>query len=203
MARSNNMRTAAKGTLAGQSTLAATKRATQHADDGGLFRDAVRGITPLASTDRVPLGRQAPPSIAIQAAIDDFDPIDELRNATSTAEPSIDVAEATSFIRTGYSPLIVRRLRRGEWGPFDELDLHGATQVEARELLGNFLRRAVRGHRHCVRIIHGKGHGSVNRVPVLKTKVKGWLTMQDEVIAYCEAPPAMGGSGALLVLLKR
>ena len=54
----------------------------------------------------------------------------------------------------------------------------------------------------CVRVIHGKGLRSNNREPVLKTKVKHWLTQRVEVLAYCQARPADGGGGALLVLLK-
>jgi DNA-nicking Smr family endonuclease len=53
-----------------------------------------------------------------------------------------------------------------------------------------------------VRIIHGKGLGSVNREPVLKNKVRNWLIQKDEVLAFCQATPAEGGSGALMVLLK-
>ena len=53
-----------------------------------------------------------------------------------------------------------------------------------------------------MRVIHGKGIGSKNREPVLKTKVKHWLTRREEVLAYCQARPADGGSGALVVLLK-
>ena len=53
-----------------------------------------------------------------------------------------------------------------------------------------------------MRIIHGKGLGSLNRQPVLKDKTLRWLTQRQEVIAFCQAPPFAGGGGALLVLLK-
>jgi DNA-nicking Smr family endonuclease len=53
-----------------------------------------------------------------------------------------------------------------------------------------------------VRIIHGKGLGSKNREPVLKYKVRAWLTQREEILAYCEARPVDGGSGAMTVLLK-
>ena len=39
-----------------------------------------------------------------------------------------------------------------------------------------------------MRVIHGKGLTSPNREPVLKDKVRRWLTQRDEVLAYCEAP---------------
>ena len=61
--------------------------------------------------------------------------------------------------------------------------------------------RAHLGGVRCVRVIHGKGLGSKNREPVLKAKGKYWLTRREEVLAYCQARPVDGGSGALLVLL--
>lgn len=171
------------------------------AGDTALFQAAVRGTTPIADVGRISVSRQQP--TPIQSMIDDFDPIDELRNTGASTDLAQGADTNASFIRDGFSPLIVRRLRRGEWPVEDELDLHGASQLEARGLLGDFLKRAARGRRYCVRIIHGKGIGSVNRVPVLKIKVRHWLASRDDVIAYCEAPPAMGGGGALLVLMKR
>jgi DNA-nicking Smr family endonuclease len=53
-----------------------------------------------------------------------------------------------------------------------------------------------------VRIIHGKGLGSVNKEPVLKQKVRNWLVQKEEVIAFCQAKASDGGSGALVVLLN-
>jgi DNA-nicking Smr family endonuclease len=53
-----------------------------------------------------------------------------------------------------------------------------------------------------VRVIHGKGLTSPGREPVLKHKVRQWLSHWDDVLAYCEAPRQAGGGGAVLVLLK-
>jgi DNA-nicking Smr family endonuclease len=54
----------------------------------------------------------------------------------------------------------------------------------------------------CVRVIHGKGLGSLDKKPVLKSKVRNWLVQKEEVIAFCTARAADGGSGALMVLLQ-
>lgn len=97
---------------------------------------------------------------------------------------------------------MLRKLRRGHWILQGELDLHGARVDGARELLGAFLRDAIKHQRRCVRVIHGKGHGSIGKQPVLKGKVKNWLIQKDEVLAFCQAREHDGGGGALIVLLR-
>ncbi len=51
-------------------------------------------------------------------------------------------------------------------------------------------------------VVHGKGLGSKNREPVLRRKLAGWLAQRNEVLAFCQARPVDGGSGAVVVLLK-
>ena len=75
----------------------------------------------------------------------------------------------------------------------DELDLHGLNRLQAARDLADFLDQ---GGLRCVRIVHGKGHG------VLREMLRAALPARREVVAFVEAPPAQGGSGAVLVLLK-
>lgn len=171
-------------------------------DDLALFREAVRGAVPISGEPRISLGSKAAPPVPVQAMLDDYEALDELRQTTVTAESALDTGEEPSFIRTGLSPLLLRKLRRGHWVPERELDLHGATRTEARELLAQFLKECVRRRARCVRVIHGKGLGSKNGAPVLRARVRVWLAHREEVLAYCQPPPTMGGSGALMVLLK-
>jgi DNA-nicking Smr family endonuclease len=96
---------------------------------------------------------------------------------------------------------VPRRLRRGEWAIQAQVDLHGLRRDEARERLGGFLREAARHGLRCVRVVHGKGNGSPGRQSVLKGKVRSWLVQKAEVLAFVQAGPSDGGSGALLVLL--
>jgi len=117
-------------------------------------------------------------------------------------ERRLEHDEALSFRRPGISQEALAKLRRGHWVVQAALDLHGLRRDEARDAVGRFLPQAVRDGLRCVRIIHGKGLGSIDRKPVLKDKVLRWLVQREEVIAFCEAPPHTGGSGALLVLLR-
>jgi DNA-nicking Smr family endonuclease len=54
-----------------------------------------------------------------------------------------------------------------------------------------------------VRIVHGKGLRSRATGPVLKALTDRLLRRRDDVIAFASARPALGGTGAVVVLLKR
>jgi DNA-nicking Smr family endonuclease len=114
----------------------------------------------------------------------------------------MDTDENLSFARSGIGSDVLSKLRRGHWVIQSQLDLHGLRRDEARDRLGEFLRQARKNGHRCVRIIHGKGHGSVGKEPILKQKVRIWLAQKDEVMAFCQARAADGGAGALVVLLK-
>ncbi|GGY19151.1 Smr/MutS family protein [Paludibacterium paludis] len=105
------------------------------------------------------------------------------------------------FVRGGVNSGILKRLRGNHWPCSGQLDLHGCDRFQAQEVLTVFLHRA-RRRGNCVRIIHGKGFGSGGE-PVLKPVVRAWLRHHPDVLAFCEADDSAGGSGALLVLLKR
>lgn len=126
-----------------------------------------------------------------QAMSDDFD-VDSL----------LETDEELSFRRPGVPPGVLSKLRRGGWSLQAQIDLHGLRRDEAREALGRFLAScSVRGLR-CVRVVHGKGHGSPGREGILRVKVRRWLVQREEVLAFVQARPAEGGAGALVVLLQ-
>ena len=59
------------------------------------------------------------------------------------------------------------------------------------------------GGHACVRIIHGKGLRTVDGGSVLKALVDRLLRQRADVLAFASAPEAMGGTGAVLVLLAK
>jgi DNA-nicking Smr family endonuclease len=126
-----------------------------------------------------------------------------VRHALSPHADGADSSDAQAHLRPGMGPDVLRRLRRLEWRIDNELSVRRLTQAQAHEALDVFLRECLERGDRCVRVVHGKGVQSPNREPVLKGKVRAWLAQRDEVLAFCEAAPAEGGSGALLVLLKR
>ncbi len=111
--------------------------------------------------------------------------------------------EGLFFRRDGVSPDIPKKLRRGEWTVQARLDLHGLFVDEAREVFDKFVNDCrIRGFR-CFSVVHGKGIGSVGGQSVLREMVPRWVRQCEDVMAYAQAAPGSGGSGALIVLLSR
>jgi DNA-nicking Smr family endonuclease len=171
-------------------------------DEAALFRAAVRDAVPLRPSARSEPAPPAPPPVPVQSLLDEHAALHESRTAPLDDAAALESGDDLAYVREGISRQVLRRLRRGHWVVQDQLDLHGMNRAEAHEALAAFLRAAVRHARRCVRVVHGKGLGSKNREPVLKGKVKVWLARREDVLAFCQAPPAQGGSGAVLVLLR-
>jgi len=174
---------------------------TVAADEADIFRASVSDVTPLQHTKTV-VKRPRPHPVPVQKLRDERAVLRESLRDEPAWEIGLDTGEELSFSRPGIDARTLRRLRRGQWVTQDEIDLHGCNSSEARELLTGFLASCTRQGFRCVRIVHGKGLRSRNREPVLKRKVAAWLMMRNDVLAFCQAPRADGGSGAVVVLLR-
>lgn len=173
---------------------------TEHDRDGkNEFRKLVSGARPLKQ-DRVAPHRTRRRPIPQQSLRDQRS---VLASLLEEPDPEIETGEELSFARPGLQWSTLRKFRRGQYAVEAELDLHGRVVREAHLLIHAFLQDANLHGRRCVRIIHGKGRRSAGQVPVLKSKVNAWLRRRDEVLAFCSARPADGGTGAVYVLLRR
>ena len=170
--------------------------------DDDEFRRATRDVEPLPAPRRVRLSGPAVPPVPKQTRRDERAVLEESLRGPRSVDDAIESGEELVFLREGLSRQILRKLRRGHWVVQDDLDLHGMNRVQAAASVAEFLRRCRARRLRCVRIVHGKGLGSRNREPVLKGKLRKWLALRDEVLAFCQAPAADGGAGAVLVLLK-
>jgi len=164
-------------------------------DDAALFRAAVGNVKPLARQNRItprspprkPLLHPSPTAASIPDTLSDF-----------ASENAPD-----EYLSNGLSRMTLRKLRRGAWPIQDRLDLHGNNSDAARVLLQQFLSQAVQSDLRCVLVIHGKGLNSRGGEAVLRKLARHWLTQHPRIAGFCDAPPGEGGSGAVLVLLKR
>jgi DNA-nicking Smr family endonuclease len=160
----------------------------------------VRDVIPIKPPDRVmpELLKQhmLPNGIAKKMLEDERSALLESMSDEMDIERLLETDEGLSYRQVGIGQDIVRKLRKGHWIVQAQLDLHGLRVDEARERIAIFLQNCVKRELRC------KGLGSVNREPVLKSKVHKWLAQREEVLAWVQAGPADGGSGAVLVLIS-
>lgn len=171
-------------------------------EDEELFREAMQDVRPLQVEPRHLPARRKPRPRPRQREQDEAAVLREMLSDPVHPE-DLETGEELLFIRGGLQQRLIKRLRRGELAIEAELDLHGMFKQEAREAVVRFLDECRRHRIRCVRIIHGKGHGSHQKRPVLKQYVNHWLQQRDEILAFCSARPVDGGTGAIYVLLKR
>ncbi len=181
--------------------------------DEWLFDDAMRTVAPLALDPR---GRRGPLGARLDIgraprrsrAEDEAEAYAELADLVD-GDGVFDIASTDEYIEgsaPGIDRRLVRKLRRGDYAIQSHLDLHGLVQKEAHAEVDAYLDDArKKGHR-CVLIVHGRGLHSKDSVPVLKERLRVWLTrgrISRGVLAFATAKPADGGAGAVYVLLRK
>lgn len=175
-----------------------------------LFSLAMQGIKPIKQ-DRV-MPEPEDPTMLVQAMrarlrSDDQAVLEEL-DALVKGKSRFDITATGEYVEghvVSINPVIMKRLKKGEFALQGHLDLHGLTRDEARQALDTFILNAVALTERCLLIIHGRGLKSPEG-PVLKESVLTWLTtgrLAHHVLALCSAKPYDGGTGALYVLLRQ
>jgi len=169
-------------------------------EEARLFRDAVRGVKPLGTRTSAPVRPRARPRARFTRA----DRAAVLRESLDARDndPELAAGDELVYYRPEIQPLVVRRLRRGEYRVQREIDLHGLTVAEAKQALRQFLIQALESRVRCVRVVHGKGLRSGPRGPVLKAAVSAVLHRSGAVLAFVSARQVDGGTGAVYVLLE-
>ena len=170
--------------------------------DKKLFETAMRDVHTLAPSNLIQQNTPKPPPRAIQKERDAQAVLHESLSDELDLNWLLDSDDTLSYRTQGVARDALDKLRRGQWVIQAQIDLHGLRTDPAREAVSAFMQQCVKKNLRCVRIIHGKGLGSVGKIPVLKEKVKRWLVQKQEVLAFCQASPRDGGAGALLVLLQ-
>ena len=173
--------------------------------EGSSFSELMSDVTPIPASDRIRLKDKNQPGAsairhnrraATEHSIAEFEP-------TSSLAESVDAQETLSFHRSGVQEKVMQRLKNGEITFQDQIDLHGYRANIATTELEGFIQHAISYKLRAVLIIHGKAERKTGSAPVIKNLLNQWLPEQSEVLAFHSAPPRLGGTGALLVLLKR
>ncbi|QTF07704.1 endonuclease SmrB [Brenneria izadpanahii] len=159
-----------------------------------LFRASVSGAKKLRQDTYLhkPARRklsELPPRRALQEQVDaSFYFSDEF-------QPQLESDGPTRYVRPGVDHYELKKLRRGDYSPELFLDLHGLTQLQAKQELGALLAACRREHVYCACVMHGHGKH------ILKQQTPLWLAQHPDVLAFHQAPKEFGGSAALLVLV--
>ena len=178
-----------------------SKKSANSSQHYSEFQHAMQDVEPLRN-DKVIHDNPKPPAIPIKTIEDEEQVLVDMMS--DEYEPlDIQPGDILSYCRDGVQNRVFRKLRRGHYRISDELDLHGMNAKQAKEILLLYLQQVKQLESCCVRIIHGKGHRSSYKGPVLKRKVDHWLRLHGRVLAFHSALPCDGGTGAVYVLLKR
>lgn len=166
------------------------------------FHAAVADVRPLKTAARVVHEGVKPSPRPRQRELDEAAAVAESLNGPLDIDDLLAIGEADAFLRPGLPRGVLRDLRRGRWTIRNHIDLHGLNRREAHEEVARFLAESVREGKRCVRIVHGRGHGSPGRDGILRRLVKSWLSRSQDVLAFCHPPPSDGGEGAVWILLR-
>jgi DNA-nicking Smr family endonuclease len=173
-------------------------------DDERLLNEAMEGVriirkrgnrvraksqTSIASSP----GKESEEDRLLQSILSDG----SLINVTNLPEYMEGYAE-------GVNPLVMEKLRNGEFSVQQVVDLHGLSIESARETFEFFLSVAIRNNLKCIKVIHGRGLKS-KREPIIKDYLKTWIVRamhRKWVIAFSNAIMPDGGPGATYILLR-
>lgn len=183
------------------------KGASVELDEGRLFEQAMADVVPM---DKDPVLAD----VTVKRPPRTFGHDQEAAEALARLEDLIrggagfvvsDTPEYMEGIGYGVNPEVARRLHHGDFSIQDHLDLHGLTVEDAQDAFEGFFKKALVAGNRAVLVIHGRGLSSRSE-PVLKAKVKQWLTSgpwRKWVIAFTSARSCDGGAGATYVLLRQ
>jgi len=168
-------------------------------DDTDLFLEMMEGVKPLPQNKIDP---DSAPKITRPKRIQ---PTQKKPSTFGELEytPPVAADSVLSFARGGVQQKILSKLKKGQFPIERKIDLHGSTINEAGAKLQQAIEEAIAIQLRCVLVIHGRGKGSFDNKPAIKTHVNHWLRESPNVLAFHSAQAQHGGTGAVYVLLKR
>lgn len=176
-------------------------------DEATLWQRALTGVKPLvteplAQPEKVRRDKQ---ELLMRRALAEGEREMENHGISDTMALLNPVATEArlAFRRTGVQVGQFKKLQDGQLLWKAAVDLHGCTVEAARQAVLQLVADAREEGLTVIKIVHGKGYSQETEGSLLKTCVNGWLQQHPAVLAFCSAPAKDGGTGAVLVLLKR
>jgi len=176
---------------------------TDNLNEQDLFLNAVAGVNRLPESNQVIFHPTPTPPVLRKAAFEKEDSAPDILSDSGEIEKVMGDT-VLSYCRTGIQNRLFRRLRQGKLHITEELDLHGFTLKQAKQVLLDFIQLAYPMEGCCVCIIHGKNNRrQPSEAAVMKQYVNYWLAQHPRVLAFHSAQPRDGGTGSVYALLKR
>ena len=176
----------------------------QQEDDHALFRQQMQGVQKMDAGNIAKIEHTAKKKPDAQtlakraAAIGPMETDDTLLSDTQAMLNPVGSQASLSYRIATLQHKVFEDLKAGNLRWFEAVDLHGCTVEEARVAVLQIIQMAKDENQNVIKIVHGKGPEAI-----LKTYVNGWLRQHRDVLAFVSAPEKQGGTGAVLVLLKR
>ena len=191
-------------------------RAKLSESDLELFNKVVADVKPLKSQDKSFINRKN--SINKMDKLEKINIISReirpIKHVTSTPKGPIVIGDHSPGRAPGIDRKTSLKLKKGKVEIDYKLDLHGLTQIEAKQALERAILGAWKNKLRLILVITGKGlrqskSNDLNdkeATGILRRIVPRWLKeapLSNFVLAFASAQQIHGGTGALYVLLRR
>lgn len=171
------------------------KKPSLNEEEQALFRELMSGTRKIKQDTIVHQPQRKKPGVVPEKRL-----IQEQADAShyfsDEFQPLLSQDGPTRYVREGSSHFELKKLRRGDYSPELFLDLHGLTQLQAKQELGALIAACRREHIFCACVMHGHGKH------VLKQQTPLWLAQHPHIVAFHQAPKEYGGDAALLILIE-
>ena len=190
--------------LVKQAEMKKSQAVEEEMEDTELFKKALTGVKPIDNGNIAQIKPKRVKKIDAQTlakrAAAEGSAEQELTEISDTQAILNPVASqaALSYRIATLQHKVFEDLKAGKMRWFEAVDLHGCTVEQARSAVLQIIQIAKDENQNVIKIVHGKGPEAI-----LKTYVNGWLRQHRDVLAFVSAPENQGGTGAVLVLLKR
>lgn len=171
------------------------KKSSLSPEDKALFRGLMSGTRKLTQDTVVHRPPRKKPGVVPQKRLIS-EQIDASHYFSDEFQPLLSTDGPSRYVRQDVSAFELKKLRRGDYSPELFLDLHGLTQLQAKQELGALIAACRREHIWCACVMHGHGKH------ILKQQTPLWLAQHPHVMAFHQAPKEYGGDAALLVLIE-
>ena len=169
-----------------------------------LFRKQMQGVTQIDDGNTVKIAAPRKKKLDAQtlakraAAMGPMETDETVMSDTQAILNPVASQASLSYRIATLQHRVFEDLKAGQLRWYEAVDLHGCTVEQARMAVLQIIQMAKEANENVIKIVHGKGPEAI-----LKTYVNGWLRQHRDVLAFVSAPEKQGGTGAVLVLLKR